>query len=125
MLSQFHESPFLNPIYMKDLATKTPFVVLDSGEYLVGDGVLVAINTKKLKIIFCFPTEYGLGEAAFAPFVGTVVGSSVLHVIKTEIERMKYDITTYGQSIIAHLEIENPMVLLQYGLAWNPPRRKK
>jgi len=125
VLSQFHESPFLNPIYMKDVAKKTPFVVLDSGNYLVGDGVLLCINTTKLKIMFCFPTEYGLGEDSFAPYVGTVVGNSILHVVKAEIERMQYDITTYGQSILARLEIDNPMILLQYGLAWNPPRQKK
>jgi len=125
VLSQYHESPFLNPIYMEDLSVKTPFVVLNSHRYYVGDGVLMTINTKKLKILFSFPTKYGLGKNSFAPYVGTVVGNSILHVVKTEIDRMKCEINTFGQNIIASLEIDNPMLLLQYGLAWNPPRRKK
>lgn len=125
VLSQYIESRYLNPVYMEDLAVKTPFVTLNSNRYFCGDGVLVTINTKVLKIMFNFPAEYGLSERSFEPFVGTVVGSNVLHVIKTEVERIKYDFTAYGDIVVPTLEVRNPMLLLMYGLAWNPPHRSR
>lgn len=124
VLAQHHESPYLNPIYREDIATNIPYLTLGSRKYLVGDGVLLTINTKKVKLMYRFPVEYGLEEDSFVPCVGTMVGSSILHVIRAEIERMKYDITSFGGEIVAALEIDNPMLLLEYGLAWNPPKRK-
>lgn len=125
ILSHYHASPYLNPLYLEDVDAKTPFVVLNSHKYLAGDGVLVIINTKKLRLMFNFPAEYGLSEDSFAPFVGTVLGENVLHVVKSEIERAEYDISFYGDTLIGRLEIPNPMLMLQYGVAWNPPKRKQ
>lgn len=118
-----YRSKYLNPIYVDQVKSEGPFVILDSNEYLCGDGVVPIRSTKRLKVQFRFPKEYGLVGSNFAPFVGSVT-TRVDFVVASEIERMKFDIDDFGGNIVIDFEIENPLLNYMYGICWNPPENK-
>lgn len=118
-----YRSKYLNPIYSDDIKSKGPFVVLNSNEYLCADGVVPIENTKSIKVQFRFPKAYELSPTNFAPIVGGVT-TRVDSIIESEIERMQYEVDSFGGNIVIVLEITNPLLHHMYGMCWNPPKRK-
>lgn len=115
-----YRSKYLNPICADDINLKSPFVILNSSEYLCGDGVVPIKSTRMLKVQFRFPKEYGLVSSNFAPFVGSVT-TRVDSIVASEIERMKFEKDDFGGNIVLDCEIDNPLLNYMYGICWNPP----
>lgn len=118
------ESPYLNPIWEEDVDPKMSAVTIEGKRYACLDGVAPNINIRDCKIQFRFPREYGLTRQDFVPFVGCLT-SRVDYIVESEIQRMEVQSDSFGGNIVLTCQIQSPLPQHVYGVAWNPPAKKK
>jgi hypothetical protein len=118
------ESPYLNPIWEDEVDPKMAAVTIAGKRYSCLDGVDPNINIRDCKIQFRFPREYGMTKNDFCPFAGCLT-SRVDYIIESETRRMQVETDSFGGDVVITCQIESPLPQHVYGLAWNPPSRKK
>lgn len=112
----YANSRYLNPIWKDEI--ESPPVHLDRGEFDTYDGLVFIHPTKQASVEFRFPRSYGLGPRDLLPFVGSFT-SNIDYEVQSELERAKVKIEEFAGTLVARLDIANPLPNLFYGVAWN------
>lgn len=118
------ESPYLNPIYLEDVPEKCIPAIINSKNYSCFDGIVSIVRTENLKLHFRFPSSLGLRPEDFVPFAASY-GQKIDYIVDSETKRMKVTTDSFGGDVFIELVLENPLLHLMYGVAWNPPDREK
>jgi hypothetical protein len=114
-------SPYINPVCMDDLIDKaTPALEIEGREYFGFDGVTPMELTKKLHMHFSFPESYGLNSTDVAAFVAGY-GVGVNYLAPWESKRVASEIRSFGGYLVADMQVDDPLQVFFYGLAWVPP----
>jgi hypothetical protein len=111
----------INAIWL-DQTTNCPNIHLEKGDFTCADGLIFIHRTKKAKIEFRFPAEYGLKLNDIVPFVGSYT-SKVDYEVPSESERATISVDDFGGNIVIRMDLTSPLPGHIYGIAWNPPLR--
>lgn len=116
-------SQYLNPLFAEDLPPdRPPQVSIDGRTYALDEGLVLAERTKKLQMLYSFPTAYGLRPADLKVFAASH-SFTMDYLTPWEGKRVAREIEFFGPKLIATLRVEEPVPRHMYGLAWNPPNR--
>ena len=118
-----YRSIYLCPIYAEDIQSPITLTIGDK-TYLCFDGMVVVQPTKRLKCQYRFPAEYGLSDNDLHFYVGSYT-RAIDYIVESEMQRAKHTIDSFGGDLIFNLDVNSPLLRHMYGVAWNPPNRKR
>ena len=94
-------------------------------EYKCFEGFIPVHRIGVLTILYRFPQKYGLKQKDVSYFVAGYSGRPDYQNPK-ERDRMTADFDCMGETVLSvKLQVKEPLMRLMYGLAWNPPKRRK
>jgi len=65
---------------------------------------------------------------AFQIMIYISIGSytrAIDYIVESEMQRAKHTIDSFGGDLIFNLDVNSPLLRHMYGVAWNPPNRKR
>lgn len=116
------ESPYLAPIFNKDIEGIESGIIIEDDRYYAFDGVVPIIRTKQLIFQFRAPSSYGLSCSDLKPFVSSH-SNTVDYIVSSEIDRANIDSNDFGGNVEVTIKTESPLLYHLYGVAWNPPSK--
>ncbi len=114
------ESPHLGPVFAHDVEENFNYLNLNGKSYAHGEGILPTIRTRVLKLVFRVPGSYGVHVDDFHPYVGSG-RTRIDYIVASELARIKCEKESFGGDVEITCTIDSPLLLHEYGIAWNPP----
>jgi len=108
-------SPFFNKAIKADVMEKEN---VGGRSFDCVDGLVPTQPTKRLHVLFRFPSWYKVNKKTLLPFVGSYSGD-IDYLVESEIKRCNISKDEFGSNLQVDLRIESPLLRHIYGVAWN------